>query len=72
MNWLLVTMMGISIVLLFIVMMLSVWAASDVADTNDNAHKYSTYAAILSGLSVGAISIALGVYIYLVRKGYKI
>lgn len=71
MNWWLIGMMSASIIFLFVSMMFSVWAASDIGDDNADAHKWSTYTAVLNGLAVALISIALGVYIYLVRKGYK-
>ena len=55
----------ISAILLFLSMVLSAMASSAAADcTDDTAHRYAMYAAILCGISVVVMSIAIGVYYY--------
>jgi uncharacterized membrane protein (DUF441 family) len=65
MNWLLIGSLALSIILLFIGMMFSSWAASDASNKDaDDAHKWAMYTAIMNGVAVLGIAIALGVYIY--------
>jgi len=64
-NTSLIVMMVVSIALLFTSMILSSMASSAAVDCKDqNAYKYSMYSAIVSGVAVFLIGIALWFYIY--------
>ena len=54
-----------AIVLLFVVMVLSAMAASDAQKRNTvDAHKYSTWASVTSGISIALIIAILVIYVY--------
>jgi cytochrome bd-type quinol oxidase subunit 2 len=64
-NTSLIVMMVVAIVLLFTSMVLSSMASNATEGcTDENAHKYSMYSAIVSGIAVFLIGIALWFYIY--------
>jgi hypothetical protein len=64
-NTSLIVMMVVAIVLLFTSMVLSSMASNATAGcTDENAHKYSMYSAIVSGVAVFVIGVALWFYIY--------
>jgi len=61
----LIIMMVVTMVLLFISMVLSSMASSASDSCKDeNAHKYSMYSAITSGVAVLVTGVALWMYIY--------
>lgn len=64
-NPVVVTILVVSIILLFGIMVLSAMAASDTSDeTCPNAYRYASLAAIISGFSVGLLVLVLIIYIY--------
>jgi len=64
-NTSLIVIMIVAIALLFTSMVLSSMASNATEGcTNENAHKYSMYSAIVSGVAVFAIGVALWMYIY--------
>lgn len=66
-NIALILMMAIAIVILFASMVLSAMASSDVKKTcpkDEKAHKYSMYSALVAGLAVLLIAIAMMIYIF--------
>lgn len=68
----LIIFMILAIILLFTAMVLSAMAASDAkksaADCKEGCSKYSTWSAVVSGISVAVILVALIVYIASSRK----
>ena len=55
----------IGIILLFVSMVLSALSASEISKQNyDTAHRYATAAAVVDGLSVAVLIVALIIYIY--------
>ena len=64
--------MILAIILLFTAMVLSAMAASDAkksaADCKEGCSKYATWSAVVSGISVAVILVALIVYIVSSRK----
>jgi len=64
--------MIITILLLFTAMVLSAMASSDAnKDSNtckEGCHKYSMWSALVTGLAVGAIVIAMVIYVYSSRR----
>lgn len=64
-NTSLIVMMVVAMVLLFTSMVLSSMASSAATScTDENAHKYSMYSAIVSGVAVFVIGIVMWFYIY--------
>ena len=70
-NVALVIFMIIAIILLFVSMVLSAMAASEASKGSDkckaNCHKYSMWSALVSGIAVAVIVVALIIYIYTSR-----
>ena len=68
----LIIFMILAIILLFTSMVLSAMAASDAkksaADCKDGCSKYSTWSAVVSGISVAVILVVLIIYIVSSRK----
>lgn len=63
----LIVMMIVAIILLFVAMIFSSMASSDVKKTcpsDDKAHKYSMYSAVVAGVAVFLIAVALMIYIF--------
>jgi uncharacterized membrane protein YjgN (DUF898 family) len=61
----LLVVLVLATVLLFLSMILSAMASSAAADcTNDDAHKYSMYSAVLCGISAVLMTICIGIYYY--------
>lgn len=62
----LLVVMVLAAVLLFVSMILSAMASSAAASgcTNEDAHKYSMYSAVLCGISVVLMAISISIYYY--------
>jgi Na+-transporting methylmalonyl-CoA/oxaloacetate decarboxylase gamma subunit len=71
-NTMLMVFMGLAIVLLFAVMVISAMASSAATDSpsecQDKCHRYSMYSALVTGLTVVVLIIALIIYIYASRE----
>ena len=68
-NIALIVMMILAITLLFAAMVLSAMASSSAKkncsdDTKETAHRFSMYSAVVSGVAVFLISVALIIYIF--------
>ena len=68
-NIALIVMMILAIILLFAAMVLSAMASSSAKkncseDTKETAHKFSMYSALVAGVAVFLISVALIIYIF--------
>ena len=63
-NWPLIISLSASVILLFTSMVFSAMASSSAKGKDEKAHNYSMYSAIICGVAVALIGIALGIYIF--------